>query len=110
MSLPHRIDAYPDCIRVFDQAIDDGKVRVEFETKTEASIFQLRMCKARSLQRDETKRLYPTNDPRHNRSPYDSFVVRNPAEDDAGHWWVYIEPHGSNILSIESIPDETEAA
>jgi hypothetical protein len=103
MSLPQRIDAYPDCFDVFDRALEQGKVRVEFETKTEASIFQLRMCNARKLHRDETKRLYPEKtDPRHNRSPYDPLVVRNPAEDEIGHWWVYIEPHGSNILSIEA--------
>jgi hypothetical protein len=59
------------------------------------------MCNARALHREETERLYKPDDPRHGRSPYDPLVVRKPREDSVGHWWVYIERHGSNILSIE---------
>jgi hypothetical protein len=102
MSLPQRLDAYPDCIDVFDRALEE-KTRVEFETYKEAKLFQLRMCTCRALHRDETKRMYERTDPQWGRSPYDKLVVRQPVEDDGpGHWWVYIEPHGSNILSIEA--------
>lgn len=102
MSLPQRIDAYPDCLDVFDRALNEP-TRVEFGTEKEASMFQLRMCTARALHRDETKRLYPERtDPRHGRSPYDKLVVRRPVVDETDHWWVYIEPHGQNILSIEA--------
>ena len=100
MSLPQTLDAYHDCIEIFDRALEN-KTRVAFASYGEAHQFQLRMCQCRALGRDETMRLYPRDDKRHGRSPYDVLVVRKPVKDDNNEWWVYIEKHGSNILAVE---------
>jgi hypothetical protein len=104
MSLPTRLDAYHDCIDIFDAAVANTKGRrVAFATREKANIFQLRMCNARRLHREESTRLYERDDPQWGRSPYDRLVVRKPVEDEAGEWWVYIEPHGSDILAVEDV-------
>lgn len=104
MSLPEQLAAYNDCFDVFDKAMADPTgIRCVFDKYERAKFFQLRMNQARSLMRKESTRLYPQNDPRHNKSEYDSLVVRNPVEDEAHEWWVYIERHGSVILGIESL-------
>ena len=103
MSLPNRIEAYSDCFEVFDQAVANRGARVEFADYGDACQFGMRMHQARALQRERHKRLYATNDPAWGSSEYDQFMVRKPREDAAGHWWVYIEPAGSNILSIEPL-------
>jgi hypothetical protein len=101
MALPNQIGAYNDCADVFERALH-GVTRVQFADYGEAKIFQLRMTNYRALQRDETRRIYAPDDVRWGKSPYDAFVVRRPREDPDGLWWVYIEPHGSNILAIET--------
>lgn len=104
MSLPNRIGAYNDCFEVFEKALASG-LRCEFASHPEAAMFMMRLHQARSLQRDEHKRIYERNDPRWGASEYDKLIVRSPREDGAGHWWVYLELAGSNILSFEPLGD-----
>ena len=101
MSLPDRIAAYEDCLRVYE----GSPCRVAFATFGEAKYFCMRMHKARSLEREDAQRLYPKDDPRWGRSQYDKFVVNHPVEDESGEWWVYIREHGANIIAIEPIPE-----
>ena len=104
MALPTILAAYNDCIDIFDAVhTKRSPARVEFATQPEAHIFQLRMQNARVLTRKESTRLYAPDDPRYNHCEYDYLVVRKPIEDTAGHWWVYIEAHGSNILTVEML-------
>lgn len=106
MALPNQIAAYEDCFDIFDKALADDKgVRVSFEDHGQARYFQLRMCNARALQRAESTRLYDRTDIRWNKSIYDGLVVRNPAPDPDGVWWVYIERHGAQITGVESIAE-----
>lgn len=106
MSLPNQIAAYEDCFDAFDRALADEKgVRVQFGDQGSAKFFQMRMQQARSLQRAESARLYERSDVRWNKSIYDSLVVRNPAVDPDGAWWIYIERHGAAITAIESISE-----
>lgn len=105
MSLPQRLSAYTDCVEIFDSA----PIRVEFSNYAEANLFKMRMHQARALICNRSKQLYKPDDPRWGQTEYDHFIVRKPCEDDAGHWWVYIEPTSSNILSREPLDAETES-
>jgi hypothetical protein len=102
MSLPDRIAAYDDCFTIFDAALETG-TRVCFATYGEAHIFMMRMHMARDLQRKETKRMYPPEDPRWGKTLYDRLIVRSPRKDDNGEYWVYIEAAHANILAIERL-------
>jgi hypothetical protein len=101
LSLPNRIAAYDDCLRLFDEAVSTG-ARAAFKTFGEANI-TLRMHQARALLREENQRLYERHDPSWGKTDYDHLVVKKPVRDDAGDWWVYIQPAGSNILTIEKL-------
>ena len=111
MSLPAHIDAYEDCLDYFEQALAKPTgIRVEFEDYGQANIFTLRMHQARALQRAMHKRIYTSDDPKHGRSEFDRLMVRQPREDDAGHWWVYIERSNSRVLSVEVLGEESPNA
>lgn len=107
MSLPTNLGAYTDCLDYFDKAIADPKgIRIQFADYSEAKYFSLRMSNARVLVRDEAKRLYQRDEPLWGRSEYDGLQVKSPAQDTDGHWWVYIIPHNSRVLTVESLSDE----
>ena len=104
MSLPNSIDSYDDCLDYFEQALGDpAGLRLEFAEYGQANHFTLRMHQARALQRALHRRLYTEDDPRYGRSEFDRLMVRQPREDDLGHWWVYIERSNSRVLSVESL-------
>lgn len=111
MSLPNSIAAYTDCFDILTRAVDDPKgVRVRFADEGKAKFFQLRANQARTLQREESMRIYDRGDVRWGKSEYDALVVRNPIEDTEGAWWVYVERHSAQITEVESlseIEDET---
>lgn len=112
MPVSDQIAAYDDCFVVFDKALADPEgLRVRFRTKGEAGRFQIRLCKARKLERDQSKRIYERSDVRWGKSRFDKLAVRSPVEDSDGFWWVYIDRHGSEILGMEPLsemeaPDE----
>lgn len=104
MSLPTHLDAYDDCLDYFEQALADSHgLRAEFNDYGQAHLFTMRMHQARALQRSLHRRLYPEDDPRWGRSDFDRLMVRQPREDDAGHWWVYIERTNSRVISVEPL-------
>jgi hypothetical protein len=106
LSLPQRIAAYDDCFSVFEHAKTSG-ARVKFGDYAEAKLFTLRLHQARALQREEHKRIYPKDSPQWGYSEYDHLMVRHPQEDEEGKWWVYIELSGSNILSVETLGQQS---
>lgn len=108
MSISQHIAAYDDCFKVFERALRKA-TRVCLASNGEARNFIMRMHQARSLQREETKRLYPHDDVRWGKSMYDKLKVRGPFVDDAGEWWVYVQSHEATILAIEDLED-TDAA
>jgi hypothetical protein len=104
MTLPTVIGAYNDCLDYFDQALLATKgIRIQFADYTVAKYFVLRMSQARVLQRDESRRVYPRDDPKWGRSEYDGLQVRNPIEDEDGLWWVNVERHNARVLTVEEI-------
>lgn len=109
MALSNQIAAYDDCFEVYERAwSDEVGVRVEFPSKTQASLFQMRMCHARMLQREENKRIFDKGHLSWGKSLYDKLVVRL-REDTEGHWWVYVERHGQDLGTIESLSNNEAA-
>ena len=109
MALTDAIAAYEDCERLFDQAINKPKgIRVCLgagdEAKKAAHYLRMRMNHFRQLQRKEAMKVYDRTDPRYGKSEYDKLYVRL-AEDEAGEFWLYIDPAGqeAQILAIEDI-------
>lgn len=109
MALTDAIAAYEDCERLFDRAANTPKgSRACFgagdEGRKAAHYFRMRMNHFRQLQRKESMRVYDRSDPRYGKSEYDKLYVRL-AEDEAGEFWIYVDPAGqeSLIIAIEDI-------
>lgn len=110
MSLPNRIEAYDDCFDAFQQALDDlVGARFKFSSRNEAGFFMLRMQQARSLQREQSKRLFAPTDLRWGKSEFDKLMVRQPREDTEGYWWVYVDRPGGEVLGIELLSNLQDA-
>ena len=104
MSLSNQIAAYPDCAEYWDKALSSIKgIRVEFKSWDEGFQFQARMNQFRSLDREANKRIYKREEPGWGTSAYDGYIVKRPVAGAEGTYWVYIEPHGSNVLSMEEL-------
>jgi hypothetical protein len=112
MALSEQIAAYPDCFDLFDRAMAHPVgVRALFKSESAARFFQMRMNQARTLQRRDSRRAYPAEDPRYGTSEFDPLIVRiKPAAEDDGTWWVYVERHGVEITNIEELDDETRTS
>lgn len=105
MALSNQIAAYEDCFDLYETAAADPiGARAMFRTESEAKLMQLRMNQARVLERDEAKRLYPREDHRWNKSGYDNLAnrIREGAD---GSWWLYVERHGQDIVTVETLSD-----
>lgn len=110
MSLPTNIGAYDDCFRLFDRAVADTTgVRALFVDKPKAMTFQMRLHQARSLDREEAKRIYSRDAPQWGRSEYDKLIVQV-LEDTDGNWWVYIKQRGDEIVEVESLSEIEDGA
>lgn len=109
MALTDAIAAYDDCEKLFDRAIANPKgiracLGLGEPGKKAAHYLRMRLNHYRQLQRRESMKIYDRTDPRYGKSLYDRFFVRL-AEDDAGEWWVYIDPAGqeSLIVAVEEL-------
>lgn len=104
MALPKVTAAYEDCYEYFDQAQASANgIRILLDKETKAKHLQFRLQQARSLERDDNKRLYDRTDPRWGKSIHDKFrvAVREAAEKDG--WWVYIEPWSTDAVTVEEL-------
>lgn len=105
MALPDTIAAYSDCLEHFDRAASSPRgIRIYMESEKSAIYLRNRLHQARSLDRRESRRTYPSDHPAHGKSLYDSLVVRllPPAEGETGYW-VYIEPWATTVGEIEEL-------
>lgn len=108
MTLPDQIAAYEDCFDLFDAAKNDEKgSRALIGTRGDAKYYTMRMQKARSLQRAESRRIYPRDDPAYNKSEYDHLRV-TVKEDEKGLWWVYVTRHKHEVKVIEPLSQVEE--
>lgn len=82
--------AYTDCFDLLDRALDDDKgTRVKIGDKGDAWHMRLRLNAARTVERDESKRVYQKGDPGYGVTPWDVLVVK--IKEIEKDWWVYIE-------------------
>ena len=108
MALNENIAAYEDCIPIWDRALADPKgARACLGSYDEAYRYSMRMQMCRRLFRDESRRAWPKGDPGYNKSPWDGLKVTK-REDTEGTWWVYITPHGQEIIAVEGLSEEQE--
>ena len=109
MSLTDQPAAYHDCYDLFARAVATRHgVRTVFGLRKDALYFQLRMNKARTIQRAQNSRIYPKDHPLYSTSEFDGLkvVVRESLD---GEWWVYVEPTGAKLTYIEELePDESD--
>lgn len=105
MALPNVIGAYDTELKLFDQALDEeGGIRIFFDERHgDAMDAQLRLHKARSLVRDESRRIYEKTDPKWDTSPYDKLIVKTPRQDPDGKWWLYIQRRGIDPDRVEPL-------
>ena len=102
MPLNNQILAYEDCFELFQRALADSRgIRARFYTSGKARHMQMRMNQARALEREESRRMYPSDDLRWNKSQFDVLAVK--VNSVGNEWWVVIERHGCNVLEIESL-------
>lgn len=106
MSLPDQLEAFEDCLGLYERALADKVgARACFGTYEEAKLMQLRMHQARALERRQTLRLYPASDLRHGKSEFDCLRCRVLGPDEDGDWWVYVDRHGQDIKTIEALSE-----
>ncbi len=96
--------AYSDCLELFDQALERGRLRVGYPSKGEAHQLYNRLQYFRVLDREENQRIYERGDPQHGVSAYDPLIVRSPRFEQS-KWWVYIEPRAISGI-IEELAAE----
>lgn len=104
MALPDTIAAYSDCLEHFERAQESPRgIRIFNSTERSAIYLRNRLNQARSIERRESRKLYPFDHPSHGKSLNDRFVIRimESAEGD-GHW-VYIEPWSQTVGEIEEL-------
>ena len=114
MSLTDSPAAYRDCYELYARAVSTpGGVRMPIGPRSQsATFFQLRMNKARQIQRDTSRRVYSPEHPGYDRSEYDGYQVQVRGPDTEGCYWIYVRPHGRMDLLqyVEPIVDtEPEA-
>lgn len=107
MSLSRQPAAYRDCDELFRLAITHATgARVPIGPRRAAAHqFQLRMNNYRTILREQTARIYPSDHPLYATSEFDHLSVTI-AEDTKGEWWVYVKPSGDwgAIRAAEPIP------
>lgn len=103
MAIPNTLGSYEDCFALYARAAANEKgSRALLGDFAAANHFRMRMNKARSLDREESRRIYEENAPQYNKSEYDRLSVTL-REDTDGKWWVYVAPHGQVIETIEDL-------
>jgi hypothetical protein len=104
MSLSENLAAYEDCIKLWELAEQSAKgARAAFKTEALAMRWRMRMNMARRITRDEAKRLYPHDDPAWGKTLWDKYKITVRGPDPNGEWYVYVEPHGQEVLDMESL-------
>lgn len=106
--------AFTDVFDVFDKALSASKgVRLPFDSKNEATYFRMRMNQARAVDRNESKKVYPKDDPMYGQSQYDILSIRliGPIEDENSPTgqttFLYIEPKEKRMPQIEELEDDS---
>lgn len=111
MPLTDQIGAYTDCFDIWNRALADPTgVRVLVSTQSQAFMLQMRLNHSRKLEREQSKRIYTKTDPQWNTSEFDPLIVRVKPTAEGDGWWVYIERHGTEIMDIETLSEDSANA
>jgi hypothetical protein len=103
MTISNSRGSYKDCFDVYNAALEDPEgVRIKVKDYSQAVFFRMRMHKARSIVREESKDIYSPGDPGYSVTVYDPLVVRIRAAD-GDAWYVYVEQQGLNLGEIEPL-------
>jgi hypothetical protein len=71
----------------------------------------MRMNMYRSLERQESRKIYERGDPLYDKTEFDGLRITIHAADEGdGTWWAYVRRHGSNILEVEDLEAENGTA
>lgn len=105
MALSNSISAYEDCYAHFDRANASANgIRILLTTEKEANYLRFRLNQARALERRDTMRLYPRDDPRFGKSENDKFRISViPAAEGETGYWVYLQPWDQKVEEIEEL-------
>lgn len=77
MTFAKNLTSYPDCAKLFQEALASKKgIRVKFPTHGEAVFQGGRLNSFRVRHRRENGKIYPAEHPLHNASEYDAIMVR----------------------------------
>lgn len=96
--------AYEDCYALYEQAIADPKgIRIPFDTYGEAKQIQMRLNRARVIDRAENRKIYHPDDPMFGRSAYDGIQCKIQSTD--GRHWVFMERIDAREFEVESLSD-----
>ena len=105
MSQINSLRAYTDCEKLFEAATTDPKgARALIGTYEQCVNMRTRMHYFRSLDRKANAKIYPADDPNHNTSTYDPYVVRILPDED-GNYWIYVEPRAADSMIIEGLSE-----
>ncbi len=93
MALSDSMAAYKDCYEFYDRAQSSANgIRIAVPDRPAAQYLRLRLTHARALERRESRRTFPSDDPRWDKSENDCFrVTFFPAAEGETGYWVYIQ-------------------
>lgn len=98
MPMSKSLIAYTDCKAVLDRALESPKgLKIPRETDGAAIYLQQRLNYFRKLDRDFTRSIFPSEDPRHGVSVYDCLTIRRDGTT------VYVQPVREDSLQIEEL-------
>lgn len=108
--------AYSDCFDHFERALADEKgTRIKVGSFGDAMYLRTRLHAARSIEREENKRVYDPDHMLYGRSIYDVLVCRISIFDEnnqltskdnpTGTAWLYIEKKLAGDLEVESLSE-----
>lgn len=103
--------AYTAIYDIFAKALEDPKgIRMQLPDYNTAVHMRMRMHKARSIDREDSLKLYSPEDRRHGVSVYDGLQLRIRTDTD-NETWLYIEPRTADIIGdIEYLSDNEDIA
>lgn len=100
--------AYADCREFLDRALEDPKgARLWVGTEDKAIFFRMRCNQARQIERAESARLYPRDDPKWGVCAYDILTLRLKS-DVNDEWYVYAEKSNLDLDAIEPLSEIAE--
>jgi hypothetical protein len=102
-------NAFEDAIETFERALNSPHgIRIVCGSRGEAVRLRARFHYWRTLDREQNKKVFPADDPRHGVCVYDRFELRIPRKGQPDENSLYIEPRSALSLNIEELGSPPE--